>query len=356
MLRLVGIGALGNMLSPAAKHLSNNNPHGTFIRIYDHNPMNEHKQDRRKSWIEHGAKLVHTIEETIGQGDIDGVVICAGKNGDDVEIISKVVSVIKTNYSNSARPFILHLSTVSADFVESAQQVCNEVKIPYVNYPLTGGAKGALDATMLILCSGDPKLYDQVKPLLSVLGKPKFYNQDPTTAAKVKLIGHLMVFNGLLGMSSAITLQNKAINLDEQQQTDFFDFLNQGAGGSRQWDVALKPAVAQQQWQVGFLLPHAVIDALYAADLLIKSSMPQISIYPILFVAAAFSFLLQKESNKMLATQTILKALQSSTELDDFIEKNRNFDAKKFLNNILSTLPENLRSKAKLEISKDDFQ
>lgn len=355
MLRLVGIGALGNMLSPAAIHLSENSLYGSFIRIYDHNPMNKDKQDRRDSWIAHGAQLVTSIEELIGKQDIDGVVICAGKNGDDLHLIATVLEKICNQYSEQNRPFILHCSTVSVDFVEQAYKACQKVNVQYVNYPLTGGAKGAKEATMLILASGDLQMYQRLEPVLNLLGKPRYFDHNISTAAKVKLIGHLMVFNGLIGMSSAVTLQETAIKLNPKQQTEFFDFLNQGAGGSRQWEVTLKQAISDEQWQTGFLLPHAVIDAIYTADLLIKSKMSIITILPILNLAATFTHLLQDSSNKQLATQTVLKALTQPKELDRFVEAIFDLNAENYLEKIILSLPNSLGEKVRIKVTVQDF-
>lgn len=357
MLRLVAIGALGNMLSPAARHLAKNNNIACFVRIYDRKRPGKDRQERRQNWLDHGAVIVGSYKELIGSDDIDGVVICAGKNGDDLPMIATLIKEIRQNYAAENRPFILHLSTVSVDFVENAYAACQDHHITYANYPLTGGVKGANEATMLILASGEEPLYDRLEPLLLLLGKPKYFDAQIATAAKVKLIGHLMVYNGLLGMASAITMQNKAINLSASKQTEFFDFLNQGSGGTRQWDVTFKQAIAHDAWHSGFLLPHAVIDAIYTANLLINNKLPAPSIMSILNVACTFSFILANEGADRLATQAILEVfIRNPNELDLYIEGRQDFNAQKYLDNIIHSLSEKLQKKVRLDVSKDEFE
>lgn len=357
MLRLVGIGALGNMLSPAAIHLSQQQSEGHFIRILDRDPGNVHREQRRELWRSKGTKLVSTYEELI-QDDIDGVVICAGKNGDDLPILSQIIPLMVRAFNDRSkeRPFILHCSTVSIEFVEAAFEACREANIEYANYPLTGGASGAQKATMLILASGSKTLYKRLEKFLTLLGKPNFFDSDISASAKIKFIGHVLVFNGLLGISSAIALQNKSIHLDTMSQPQFFDFLNQGAGGTRQWDVALKQALTDHDWQTGFLLPHAVIDAIYTADLLIKYALPAITVLPILQLACAFNYLIHHLGTKV-ATQTLLNALQEhSNELEVFISLYQHFNNKQFLQNIINSLPDRLKQKIKLDIKAEDFK
>jgi 3-hydroxyisobutyrate dehydrogenase len=151
MLRLVGIGALGNMLSPAAYHLGGVNRPGSFSRIHDRNPLNVNRQQRREAWLAHGADLVTSYADLIKDKDFDGIFICAGKNGDDVSIIREVVKLVNHQFNEGKKPFIVHFSTLSVEFVAAAFAACATNNIDYVNYPLTGGANGAAKGTMLIL-------------------------------------------------------------------------------------------------------------------------------------------------------------------------------------------------------------
>ena len=77
-LKLIGIGGLGLMLNPSAKHLSANGP-AHYLRIHDRGSKTAGRETFRENWRKHGAELVSSYEALVGDGEFDGVVICAGK-------------------------------------------------------------------------------------------------------------------------------------------------------------------------------------------------------------------------------------------------------------------------------------
>src|SRR5262249_27898413 len=151
-------------------------------------------EQHRKGWKNHGAASVPTLSGLVGDGDLDGVFVCCGKNGDDLGVIAELAKLLSQRAKT--QPFICHMSTVSVNFVDSAYEFCRTRNVRYVNYPLTGSAAGAKAATMLILASGDHKLYEELFPVLSLIGKPKHFGATLAAGAEVKFMGHLMVFNG----------------------------------------------------------------------------------------------------------------------------------------------------------------
>ncbi len=361
-LKLIGIGALGTMLSPSAKHLKNNST-AKYIRILDRGNLDNIKNFRRQDWKEHGAQLVSNIKDLIDDGDFDGIVICAGKNGDDHEIFAQLIPLLTSLSSKQSHQnyFILHLSTVSCDFVKATHQYCFRHNIDYANYPLTGGAKGAETAKMLILCSGDNKLYEKVRPMLELVGIPKYFNSNISYAAAVKLIGHVMVFHGLLGISLATVLHHNITDFEElqtdpsEQKVAFFDFLNSGAGGTKQWDVALRHSLLTQDWQTGFSIRYAVVDILYTIRLLIEKQIPKLLILPLLEISLLFIFILKDNSQENLATQFISKLLFETPDemINEFLKDNLSLDINDCLENCITLLPKELQNTLMLEVSYD---
>ncbi|MCW8945358.1 MAG: NAD(P)-binding domain-containing protein, partial [Sedimenticola sp.] len=214
MLKLAYVGGLGMMAGPAATHLKQGGP-ATVLRVQDRGTRGGSRDQYRADWRNHGAELVATLEELVGQGDLDGVVVCAGKNGDDVQLIGELTRRLKK--VSTEQPFILHLSTVSPDFAEAAFQYCSEQQVDYINYPLTGGPLGAQlggadPKGMLILASGSESIYQRMLPLLKCLGHPKFFGPSPSAGAVTKLIGHHMVFNGLNGIATAAAIHADCFN------------------------------------------------------------------------------------------------------------------------------------------------
>jgi 3-hydroxyisobutyrate dehydrogenase-like beta-hydroxyacid dehydrogenase len=396
-LKLIAIGALGNMLSPAAKHLKNSQT-AQFIRILDRGTQSAIHEERRRAWQDHNTQLAPDLSTLVGDGKFDGVVICAGKNGDDYKIFLELIPLLYSkqlnfrlsaneratgvsivvnedcdricnNAENSSAKsiskvkqqpayFILHLSTVSPAFVMATYAFCAKHNIQYANYPLTGGSKGAETAKMLILASGSSELYQRVHPFLQKIGAPKYFDEEITSAATVKLIGHVLVFHGLLGISLASLLHKNAFHLSTftgATQTDFFDFLNNGAGGTKQWDVALRHGVANNKWSEGFLLRHAVVDLIYAITLMLEKNLPSTLLLPSLEVALLFTSILQRKENHNLATQAIFQLIATTTksEVDGFIQEHLSLDSEKSLQKCIALLPTSIRQTIALEITYD---
>jgi 3-hydroxyisobutyrate dehydrogenase-like beta-hydroxyacid dehydrogenase len=262
--------------------------------------------------------------------------------------------------NKKGRPFILHLSTVSAGFAQAAYDFLSAEDIDYVNYPLTGGPLGAENANMLILASGSESIYSRLEPTLQTIGNPKYFGSSVTAGAEVKLMGQLMVFNGLLGICSAAALKSECFQeeLSGTEQAEFFDFLNGGAGGTRQWDVALSKGVRDDIWDQGFMTHHAVVDAIYAAKLCRERGLPALAVIPMVATALAFAYLLNKYDGVPLATHAIVREMiqKNASELDDFTTRHISYtDVDTSIQNSIAVLPQRVKDSVMLEINKDNF-
>lgn len=352
------IGGFGQMASPMARHLT---PVTSLkiVRVYDRGTQSPRHDSIRAEWQTHGAELVSSYSKLIGDGDLDGMIVCCGKNGDDVSIIAELARRL-ANSSRGTIPIILHLSTVSARFVEGAQIYCAEREVRYVNYPLTGGALGAENASMLILASGDEQVFDLLAPSLEKIGKPKFLGSSATAGCETKLIGHSMVFNGLMGIATAIALHSECFQHGEiggSEQTDFFEYLNQGAGGTKQWEIAASRGVRDGDWEKSFAIRYAAVDAIYTADLCRMRKLSRLTVDSLLNVALAFSFVALH--SPQLATQAIIRELLANraADLDEFVKKVRRNESSidEVLRRCVRALPKDFKDSVFLDISNEDF-
>lgn len=364
MLKLAYVGGLGLMAGPAGTHLTADGP-AQVLRVHDRGTPGAQKETFRAAWRNHGAALVPTFDATIGDGKLDGVVVCCGKNGDDVSIIAELTRLLQARCA--ARPFILHMSTVSAGFTAAALAFCQQHGVDYVNYPLTGGPLGAQlggghPNGMLILASGDQALYARLEPTLQVLGRPKNFGASVSAGAETKLIGQHLVFDGCTGICTGAALYAECFangTMGGPQQGEYFDFLNGGAGGTRQWDVALSRGVKDNDWSSGFNVRHAVVDAIYAAKLAQEKGLPRFSIQPMLNITLAFAFVLRKHPNVATATHSIARELVASAarELDAFMDEHGVYASSvdTCLNNCIGALPSEVQKTVLLDVSEAHF-
>jgi 3-hydroxyisobutyrate dehydrogenase-like beta-hydroxyacid dehydrogenase len=354
----VGVfGDLGSMASPMARHWALDGP-TRVVRVHDRNGLGSQREERRQAWRCHGAVLVPTIAEVLAPPELDGVFVCCGKNGDDLALIATIAAALS---AKPQRQFLCHMSTVTAGFAAAATEFCSGLGVDYVNYPLTGGPSGAEKGTMLILASGSPQLFERLSPSLSAIGVPRYFGSAPSAAAEVKLMGQSMVFNGLLGICSAAALHSECFQggvVGGPDQSTFFDFLNGGAGGTRQWDVALGNGVRSDVWDAGFLMSYAAIDAIYAAKLCLERGVSVIAVRPLVDVALAFSYVLNTLGPQR-ATHALVREMvrQRAGELDSFIARYTGsaVNLEELLQRCTESLPVDLQRKVALEVSVEDF-
>jgi len=365
MFKLVYVGGLGTMAGPGATHLTPAGP-AQVLRFHDRGNPGKTRDEFRRAWKMHGAEPVGTFDELIGDGDLDGVVVCAGKNGDDIRIIAKLALLLGARCER--RPFILHLSTISPWFTDTALIYCNDHGVDYANYPLTGGSIGAAlggadPKGMLILASGDQVLYERVLPVLERLGHPRFFGTSISAGSITKLIGHYLAFNGLTGIGAGAVLHAEYFNegvLGGEAQSDFLSFLNGGAGGTRQWDVAMSKGVRDGVWDAGFSNRHAVVDIIYAIQLALDKGLPRMTVQPMINMAFALSYLMIRYPGDALATQAIVRELlgTEAKALDFFMQGAGAFgaDLEQVLADCVASLPEDVRKTVLISPTKEDFK
>lgn len=374
-LRYIGVGGTGLMMSPQAEHLGINGP-ARYIRIHDRGTQDERRKDARAAWLRHGAELVPDYGALVGDGNFDAVVICAGKNGDDAVILGELLKRMKPQCLDH-QPSVLHLSTVSAQFAAVAHEVFDEWRFPYVNWPLTGGPRGAQagpgkpgdPAKLLILASGDRAVYERNEAFLRAVGVPiptELFSERVAAGAETKLIGQVMVFSGLLGICGAAALQAECFHDGkfDAAQVKFFDFLNGGAGGTNQWNVALKQGLQSEVWDRGFMTHHASVDAIYAASLAVQRKVSEILVVqPMLTTAVALGYLLRRYPQR-LATHAIAREILRANARDfdayarstGYLQALSNGQPANALTAAVNALPEDVQRTVELEITPESFE
>ena len=162
--------------------------------------------------------------------------------------------------------------------------------------------------------------------MLRLIGHPQFFGEEAEAGAIVKLLGQILVFNGLRGITGGIACDTVAFRdgvLSAEGQAEFFRFLNGGAGGTRQWDVAAVKGVAESVFDAGFLVAHAGPDALYAAEMARSLGLSHHWVVrPLLEAAAAFAYILKTYPDERLATHAVMRELigDEGQRFDAFLE------------------------------------
>ena len=130
---------------------------------------------------------------------------------------------------------------------ESARHIAAELGkkgIHFLDAPVSGGAQGAIDATLAIMAGGDAAVLERVRPLLECLGK-RIVHIGPNGAGQVAKACNQMIMVAAIEAIAEAILHSKGINKIKRypgnlQQEALFD-----AGDRKQQEEAL--AWARQQ-------------------------------------------------------------------------------------------------------------
>lgn len=121
--------------------------------------------------------------------------------------------------------------------------------------PVSGGDRGAREATLSIMVGGTPAAFTRAQPLLGLLGKTLVLQGGPGTGQLCKLTNQVAIASGMLAVCEALAFA-KATGLDPET---VLRSISGGAAGS--WGLSnLAPRVLKGDFAPGFYVHHLVKD------------------------------------------------------------------------------------------------
>ncbi len=189
----------------------------------------------------------------------------------DVTILSlpnlrSVQEVTETMLQNTrAGHVIINTSTVTTSLSKKLDSSCKEKGVTYFDSPVSGGVKGAELGTLTFIVGGDKERYEQIKPILSCMGKDIFYVGAIGVASMIKLINQLLFFSGVLGVCEAVYLANKT----EVDKKTMLEVVTKGSGNSYALQTRLKDFILADNDEPGCSVNLALKDI----ELLLEEAM-----------------------------------------------------------------------------------
>jgi len=101
---------------------------------------------------------------------------------------------------------IIDMSSISPILTKKLASALASDGIDFLDAPVSGGQKGAVEGTLTIMVGGKKEIFEKVFPLLSVMGKRIIHCGDNGAGQTVKVVNQLMSAVNLIGMSEAFTM------------------------------------------------------------------------------------------------------------------------------------------------------
>ena len=171
--------------------------------------------------------------------------------------------------------------------------------------PVSGGDRGARDATLAIMCGGERKSFDQVLPLLRVVGKEIAWFGPAGSGQQAKMANQILIASTMVGTVEALLYGERA-NLDLEH---LIKVLSKGAAGC--WSLLnLAPRMLKEDWQPGFYIKHFIKDMKIALEDAERMGI----VLPGLELAAQFYDEAKIQGLEEKGTQALLRVLRSMNQ------------------------------------------
>ena len=142
---------------------------------------------------------------------------------------------------------VIDCSTVAADTARKAAARLATVGAAFLDCPVSGGVEGARNATLAIMCGGEPEIFERARPVLSAIGKTVAL-LGPSGAGQATKATNQILCAGIIQVVAEAMAFAQAEGLPLEQ---VIDVLGKGAGSSWYF-VHRAPFMARGEYPAGF--------------------------------------------------------------------------------------------------------
>jgi len=194
-MKSIGFIGLGNMGSPMTKNLLKN---GFSVRVFD--LVSEHVDALREC----GAYGAASAEDAIKGVDALITMLPAGTHVsglliDNEALLSKL----------SKGTLVIDCSTIDAETSRSVHQHANNLGLPCLDSPVSGGVAAATAGTLSFMCGGSSNAFDAAKPILQAMGANVFLAGSAGSGQVAKMCNNMLLAIHMIGTSEALKLGEK---------------------------------------------------------------------------------------------------------------------------------------------------
>ncbi|MGC9051086.1 NAD(P)-dependent oxidoreductase [Pyrobaculum sp.] len=251
----VGVVGLGIMGGPMAMHL---HKAGLLAAVYN----------RTRSKAEPFEKMgVYVAQSPADLARRVDVVIVMVSDAPDVEhVLFGPGGVVE-----GARPglVVVDMSTNSPEWARRFAERLARLGVEFLDAPVTGGQKGAVEGTLTIMVGGSEELFKRLLPVFQAFGRNIVYVGPVGYGQAMKLVNQVVVALNTVAMVEGLRLA-KALGLDMEKVAQV---LTGGAARSGSIELYL-PKLLRGDLSPGFKAAHLKKDLGYVMEFANKTNLP----------------------------------------------------------------------------------
>lgn len=156
---------------------------------------------------------------------------------------------------------VIDMTTSSPKLAKKIFEKAKEKGIEALDAPVSGGDRGAKEATLAIMVGGTRDTFAKAKPILEKLGKNINYFGEAGSGQLTKLVNQIAIASNMLGVAEAVTFAKKnGLDVNAVLGT-----ITTGAAGS--WSLSnLAPRMLTGDMEPGFYIKHFIKDMRLAIE------------------------------------------------------------------------------------------
>ena len=232
-MKTIGFIGLGIMGAPMARNLLKAG-YGLVVTDID--------QGKVKLLVDAGAREAATAREAAKQCS---TVIIMVPDGPDVEkVVYGEDGVLEGMQKDS---IIIDMSSIAPPVTLAVGESIKAKGGVFIDAPVSGGEPGAIAGQLAIMAGGPQKEFDEVKPILEVMGKSVVRVGELGAGQTTKLVNQVLVALHIHAMGEAFILARKS-GVDCE---NIFNAIKGGLAGSNVLNAKI-PLVLQRNFKPGF--------------------------------------------------------------------------------------------------------
>jgi 3-hydroxyisobutyrate dehydrogenase len=255
----IGVGAMG---TPIAGNLARA---GFKLMVYD--------IDAQRTRALAATHEIEVADNLTALGAACGIVITMLPDG---KIVRKVLCGADDDFADCVvaglghDALVVDMSSSSPVGTRDIGKVLAARGIGFIDAPVSGGVRRAVDASLAVMVGGDVALFERVKPLLEKLGKQIFHAGPLGAGHAVKALNNYVGAAGLLAASEAVVAGSR-FGLKPETIVDIF---NASSGMNNSTQNKFKQFILSRTWGAGFMMGLMAKDLRTALEVTAATGTP----------------------------------------------------------------------------------
>lgn len=200
--------------------------------------------------LQKGAKWEASVAQLAKKCDV--IITMIGTPDDVREVYLSEEGLLNNARENT---YLIDMTTSSPKLAEEIYQKAKNKKMFTLDAPVSGGDVGAKNGTLTIMIGGDREVYEEMVPILELLGTNIVLQGKAGAGQHTKMVNQITIAPMMIGLAEALLYAKKA----HLNTYDVLKSIETGAAGS--WSLSnYAPRILAGDFAPGFAIKHYIKD------------------------------------------------------------------------------------------------